>query len=292
MSFRARQVCRRSLTTVAVATLLATGAPTPVGARDIVGPPPGVPFQYQLQTSSRVALQASGGIDVNQCSLPVLGGVCVRAKVFSIDLYGPNGATPNAVAVRAIRRARGYAICYVDAGTWEAWRPDASAFASSLLGRSNGWPGERWLDIRHASVLLGIMARRVAQCEYAGFAAVDFDNVDAYRNDTGFAITATEQLFYDRALATLAHRDHLAAGLKNDRAQARALEPWFDFAIDEQCVQYHACAALTSFVSAGKPVYDVEYVGRPSTFCRLAPRGVDVTVKALSLFARPWRPCR
>ena len=39
-------------------------------------------------------------------------------------------------------------VCYIDAGTWEDWRPDAAQFTTSLLGRSNGWPGERWLDVR------------------------------------------------------------------------------------------------------------------------------------------------
>ena len=242
--------------------------------------------------SPRGSLRASGGINVDQCAQPVLGDSCERAKVFSIDLYGLNGVTPNVAAVRAIDREGGYAICYVDAGTWESWRPDARAFAPVLLGRSNGWPGERWLDIRHATSILAIMARRAARCERAGFLAVDFDNVDAFTNDTGFAITATEQLSYNRALADIAHRDHMAVGLKNDGDQARVLEPWFDFAVDEQCIQYHSCARLASFVIANKPVYDVEYVGRPSLYCRSAPKGIDVTAKSMNLLDRPWRPCR
>ena len=148
------------------------------------------------------------------------------------------------------------------------------------------------MDIRRSHALLSIMARRVALCERAGFQAVDFDNVDAYDNTTGFALTAADQITYDRALAALAHRDHMAVGLKNDGAQAKALAPWFDFAIDEQCVEYHSCALLDPFLRAGKPVYDVEYVGNPLSVCTAAPPGVDVIVKALSLTALPWRPCR
>ncbi|MHB1251366.1 MAG: endo alpha-1,4 polygalactosaminidase [Acidimicrobiales bacterium] len=272
--------------------LLTVSLPTHSGATGVAMPPAGAVWQYQLQADAGARFSTSGGINVALCERPVLGATCQRAKVFSIDLYGPSGTTPNASGVRAIQRAGGYAICYVDAGTWESWRPDASKFPKSLLGRNNGWPGERWLDIRHATVLLSIMARRVALCERAGFQAVDFDNVDAYANSTGFPLTAADQITYDRALAALAHRDKMAVGLKNDGSQARVLVRYFDFAIDEQCVQYHSCGNLRPFLRAGKPVYDVEYRGNPATVCAAAPQGIDVIVKALSLDALPWRPCR
>ncbi|MHB1209730.1 MAG: endo alpha-1,4 polygalactosaminidase [Acidimicrobiales bacterium] len=275
-----------------VAALLTAPPPTHSGAAGVAVPPVGAGWQYQLQADAGARFSNSGGINVALCERPIFGTTCQRAKVFSIDLYGPSGATPNASGVRAIRSAGGYAICYVDAGTWESWRPDAAAFPKSLLGRSNGWPGERWLDIRRTRVLLSIMARRVALCQRAGFQAVDFDNVDAYDNTTGFAITAADQITYDRALAALAHRDHMAVGLKNDGGQARVLVRYFDFAIDEQCVQYHSCAQLDPFLRAGKPVYDVEYVGSALSDCRAAPPGIDVINKALSLNALPWRPCR
>jgi len=275
-----------------VLALLGLTVPDAAGAAKVPSLPAGVAWQYQLQADAGAKFAASGGINVGVCGQPVLGGACQRARVFSIDLYDPSGSTPNAAGVRAIRRAGGVAICYVDAGTWESWRPDAGAFPTSFLGRSNGWPGERWLDIRRPKALLSIMARRVALCQRAGFQAVDFDNVDAYDNVTGFPLTASEQVSYDRALAALAHHDHMAVGLKNDSAQAKSLVSWFDFAIDEQCVQYHFCATLDPFLRAGKPVYDVEYAGNPSSVCRLAPRGIDVIVKALSLDALPWKPCR
>ena len=291
MVFRRSRESVRVVAAVAIIAFVCV-APSIATAGGILGPPLGAPFQYQLQMNPSGQFTASGGIEVGLCVRPVIGRGCVRAKVFSIDLYGANGVTPNVAAVRAIHRAGGYAICYVDAGTWESWRPDAHVFPRFLLGRSNGWPGERWLDIRKLKVLLPIMDRRVAHCQRAGFQAVDFDNVDGYNNDTGFALTGTEQISYNKALAYIAHYDHLAVGLKNDSGQARALEPWFNFAIEEQCVQYHFCAALASFVSAGKPVYDVEYVGNPSIFCRSVPSGFNVVEKAFSLFALPWKPCR
>jgi len=38
-------------------------------------------------------------------------------------------------------------------------RPDAGAFPDAVKGDSNGWSGERWLDIRRLDVLGPIMQR-------------------------------------------------------------------------------------------------------------------------------------
>jgi endo-alpha-1,4-polygalactosaminidase (GH114 family) len=255
-------------------------------------PPRGVPWQYQLQASPSGRFAATGGIDLRLC-VPSGGGKCVRPRIFDIDLYGPGGTVPNSRAVAAIRHAGEYAICYVDAGTWESWRPDARRFPRSVLGRPNGWPGERWLDIRRLRVLIPIMAARVARCAQAGFQAVEFDNVDGYSNHTGFPLTFADQIRYNEALARLAHRAGLAVGLKNDYGQVRVLWRWFDFAIDEQCVQYGECHRLRPFLAAGKPVFDVEYSISPARFCpRATAAGVDAIAKRPSLFARPWVPCR
>ena len=59
-------------------------------------------------------------------------------------------------------------ICYIDVGTAENWRPDYASFPSSVLGGSNGWPGERWLDIRQLSVLEPIMTARFQMCKRKG----------------------------------------------------------------------------------------------------------------------------
>ena len=281
---------RRRIASIAVAVAVAV-AVAPAGAAGWRSPPTGGYFQYQLQPSASNDAR-TGGIDTTLCARPIATAACVRPSVFDIDLYGPDGRTPNVGAARAIERLGGYAICYVDAGTWERWRPDAARFARILLGRSNGWPGERWLDIAHPSALLALMARRVARCAAAGFQAVEFDNVDAFTNRTGFDLTAAEQLTYNRALAALAHRDGLAAALKNDYTQVAALEPAFDFAIDEQCVRYDECGLLAPFARAGKAVFDVEYASMgPARCAEVARLGGSLIVKSRALLARPWRPC-
>jgi hypothetical protein len=183
------------------------------------------------------------------------------------------------------------AVCYVDVGTWERWRPDAGRFPRSVLGKPDqGWPGERWLDVRKQRVLLPIMAARFARCVHKGFDAVDPDNVDGYENATGFALTGREQLSYDRAIASLAHRDGLAVALKSDPDEAKALEGAFDFVVQEQCVQYAQCSELAPFVANGKAVYDVEYTTSLG-FCSSLPSGVQGLAKHLSLDAwARWCP--
>jgi len=181
----------------------------------------------------------------------------------------------------------------VDAGTWEDWRPDAGAYPPSVLGNPDGWPGERWVDIRDTSALLPIMAARVAKCAAAGFDAVDFDNVDGYTNDTGFPLTAADQLTFNTDLAAIAHQDGLSVGLKNDIGQLGQLQDVFDFAIDEQCAQYKECAAYDGWVAAGKAVVEIEYHGRAARICAQADAGGrDAVLKGLALRAKPWRPCR
>lgn len=69
-------------------------------------------------------------------------------------------------------------MCYINVGTWENWRPDAKQFPSSVLGRTNGWPGERWLYIRQTNVLAPIITARFQMCKDKGFDAIEADSVN------------------------------------------------------------------------------------------------------------------
>jgi len=246
-------------------------------------PHQGMRWQYQLQ----------GALRTNLCVVPVSGGACVRPDVYDVDLYANDGVTLNTAGVAAIHSVGARAVCYVDAGTWEDFRPDASLYPPQVLGLSNGWPGERWLDIRNTGVLLPIISARVAKCAAARFDAVEFDNVDGYTNTTGFPLTGADQLTFDTALAGIAHADGLSVGLKNDLGQLSALQSDFDFAINEQCAQYKECNAYAGWLSAGKAVVEVEYHVPMSKYCPNADQqGRDAMQKSLALRAKPWRTCR
>jgi hypothetical protein len=194
--------------------------------------------------------------------------------------------------VRALHAAGKRAICYVDVGTWESFRPDASRFPRSVLGLSNGWPGERWLDVRRLSVLEPIISARFRMCRRKGFDAIEPDNIDGYSNRTGFPLTGGEQLRFDRWIALRAHAFGLAVFEKNDPEQARQLEPYFDGVLDEQCNQYSECAAFRPYLAAGKPVLNAEYRLAPARFCAADDRaGIMGALYSIDLDGSKYLPC-
>jgi hypothetical protein len=186
----------------------------------------------------------------------------VDVPVYDIDGFDHSKAT-----VTALHDKGRKVICYISTGAWEDFRPDAKKFPKSILGKGNGWKGERWLDIRRTDVLEPLMASRLDMCRAKGFDAVEPDNMDGYQNDTGFPLKAADQLRYNRLIAKLAHARGMAVGLKNDLDQIPSLVSDFDFAVNEQCAQYDECDTLTPFIKANKAVFHVEYDLPTTSFC-------------------------
>ena len=220
-----------------------------------------------------------------------------KAPYPDVGLIELDGFDTPAATVAALHQSRAgrVVVCYIDAGTWESWRPDANRYPKSLLGKPYvSWPGERWVNITQYRGPLGTILRaRVQMCRSKGFDAVDFDNVDEYTIDSGFKLTGTDQLAYDTFLANLAHRAGMLVALKNDPDQIPPLLPYFDFAVDEQCYQDGGGGCgLDRFTRVGKPAFDIEYQGPASGFCPAANRaGVNTILKQMSLDA--WRvACR
>ena len=218
-------------------------------------------WQYQLQ----------GKVDTS-----------VTAHVYDVDGWDVPRKT-----VAKLHNAGRRVVCYIDAGTWEDWRPDSDRFPRAALGKHvEGWPGERWLDIRRLDVLRPIMEQRLDLCRAKGFDGVEPDNVDGYGNSTGFPLTAADQLAYNRFLVAAAHARGLSIGLKNDLDQAAELQPDYDWALNEECFQNGECDLLRPFVAAGKAVFNVEYSLDTSAFCPQAQAlGFMSMRKTLSLDA-------
>jgi hypothetical protein len=228
-------------------------------------PAPGSTWQWQLQGRLNLSVDA--------------------------DVYNVDGFDTSKHQVRRLHNRDRKAICYISAGAWERWRPDADRFPERILGRSNGWAGEKWLDIRRLRLLKPMMRDRLAMCARKDFDGVEFDNVDGYTNNTGFPLSGRDQKRFNRWLAKAAHRRGLAAGLKNDLGQIRALESSFDFAINEQCFQYDECGRLRRFIDRDKAVFHVEYELPRSAFCtRAGNMSFGSMKKRYSL--KVWRrPC-
>ncbi|HJP77589.1 MAG TPA: endo alpha-1,4 polygalactosaminidase [Pseudonocardiaceae bacterium] len=208
-----------------------------------------------------------------------------------VPVYDVDSTYTDAATVAALHAKGRKVICYVNTGAWENFRPDENAFPSTVLGSQDGWPGEQWLDIRQLAVLQPIMAARFAACKAKGFDGIEADLVDAYTSQTGFPLTAADQLRYNQMLAGLAHGLGLSIGLKNDLGQVPQLVGVFDFAIDEQCFEYSECDQLSPFIKAGKAVFEVEYQLSNDQFCTQAGAlGFSAMRKNTALDAPRW-PC-
>lgn len=196
-------------------------------------PPPGTSWQWQLQ----------GNLDRSY-----------DVEMYDIDLFDTSPST-----IQQLHNEGRVVICYFSAGSREDWRSDAGDFPSSAIGNPlGGWPGERWVDTRNSTVR-NIMRARMDLAASKGCDGVEPDNVDGYTNNPGFSLTSTTQLDYNRFLAEEAHARGLSIGLKNDVDQVRALEPWFDWALNEECLSYNECYQNQPFIDAGKAVFHVEY---------------------------------
>jgi len=209
-------------------------------------PAPGVSWQWQLQ----------GTINTHYA-----------VDIYDIDLFDTPVST-----IQQLQANRHKVICYFSAGSWEDFRPDAASFDSAAIGNKlDGWPGEKWLDVRSSNVRQ-IMQTRMDLAVSKGCDGVEPDNMDGYANTSGFAFTADDQLDYNRFIANEAHNRNLSVALKNDLEQIPQLVEYYDFAVNEECFEFSECDSLSPFIDAAKAVLNVEYSSNfkadPSALCR------------------------
>jgi hypothetical protein len=194
--------------------------------------------------------------------------------------------------VTALHAAGHYAVCYIEAGAFQAGFPDNKDFAARDYGhrakryQMQGYPNEWWFDMRgfrhyvagRPATLKGAakniaagLAKRIHWCRVEGQDAIEPDDIEAYDNRTetnapgaGWGLTRADDLGFERWLAHTAHRDGLAILQKNDPLDARIDEKLFDGALSEECNRYDdPCAGpggdWDAYLHAGKPVLNAEY---------------------------------
>jgi endo-alpha-1,4-polygalactosaminidase (GH114 family) len=222
-------------------------------------PKPGVTWQWQL----------TGTLDTS-----------VDAEMYDIDLFATSNAT-----IQALHSAGRRVVCYFSAGSYEPDRPDSDALSKTGLGSTlDGWPDEKWLDIR-SSAVRDIMKARLDLAAMKGCDGVEPDNVDGFDNSNGLNLTQQNQLDYNTFLATEAHARNLSVGLKNCLGLVTKLVSKFDWALNEECLQYDECSSLAPFISAGKAVFHCEYGKSTNGICDKRPQGFSTIVKNLELDA-------
>ncbi len=201
---------------------------------------------------------------------------------FDVDMYDVDLFDTETSVVQALKDQGRAVICYISVGSWEDWRPDVDQFPAEVIGNDyEGWPGEKWLDIRQIDLLAPIMRARLDKCAAKGFDGIEPDNIDGYTNDTGFPLTYTNQLAYNIWLAEEAHARGLSIGLKNDSEQVSDLLPHFDWAMTEDCFDEDWCEEMLPFIEAGKPVFAAEYSDSGIALDEFCPQANAMNISAI-----------
>ena len=225
--------------------------------------PPNAQINSSLPVNASWQIQYTGEVDLT----------------LDVDVYNLDLADTNSAAITQLHERGIFVMCYFSAGSFEDWRTDASQFPQEVLGKDmEGWPGEKWLDIRQIELLKPIMESRLDLANQKDCDGVDPDNMNGYENDTGFPLLHEDQLAFNIFLANAAHERGLAIGLKNDLAQIPELLPYFDWVLNEECFSYNECQMLLPFIQTGKPVFMIEYETTAEEFC---PQANELNFNAL-----------
>lgn len=184
------------------------------------------------------------------------------AQVITVDLFNTDKTM-----IRKLHSQSKKVICYFSAGSYENFRNDVDDFPKEILGNTlDGWEDEKWLDITSES-LKPILINRFDIAKDKRCDGVEVDNIDGYQNNNGFKLDYYDQLQFNIWLAEQAHKRSLAIGLKNDLDQVLELVNYYDFAVNEQCLQYDECDLLKPFIIQNKSVFHIEYELSYKKFC-------------------------
>jgi hypothetical protein len=157
-----------------------------------------------------------------------------------------------------------YSICYVNGFQTQPgddWPDDLLVHVDGEPLVDPNWPDEHLVDIATPENRTDAAARldpTLRRCAAAGFAAVEFDNLDSYTRSVGH-LTLDDAVAFATLLVDRAHALGLAAGQKNsaELGSRGRDEIGFDFAVAEECAVFDECGAYTSVY--GDAVIDIEY---------------------------------
>lgn len=184
-----------------------------------------------------------------------------EAEVIDIDAFS---ATPELIA--NLKAQGKIVIAYLSVGSLENYRPDANEFPESVVGNDyDGYPDEKWLDIRQIKLLAPIMEARFNMIKSKGFDGIEPDNMNGYQNETGFNISEEDAITYSRWLIEQAHSRKLSIGQKNSEELIPRLFDEFDWILTEDAYVDDFYEQLSPFIAAGKAVFLVEYTDKISS---------------------------
>lgn len=180
-------------------------------------------------------------------------------------------------------------ICYFSGGTLEDFRSDYDQFIAvkNLVKTTYGdWPDEKWIDIRMEE-LKPLILNRMKLAVSKKCDAIEVDNLDGYQMDEvkswSNPLTKEDTIKYAIWLGNSAHELGISIGLKNVLGIINEVGNYFDFAINEECIDYNECYLYKDFIKSGKAVFGVTYNGlekNKNALCRnLDGLGMSMNIK-------------
>ena len=116
------------------------------------------------------------------------------------------------------------------------------------------------------------MKSRLDLAKSKGCNAVDPDNMDAYNNANGWGATQQDTIDYVKFLSTEASNRGMSIGLKNSLEVVDQVKDVVQFSVNESCSSYTECDMLQPFISAQKPVFNVEYPKKSNNYNNVQAR--------------------
>jgi endo-alpha-1,4-polygalactosaminidase (GH114 family) len=254
---------------LSVCAALGVAGPARAAAASVWVPAPGTTWQWDI-----VGKVPEPFLDVAMYDVDLTDAMPAATTV-PVAGFGtvtwPKGE--NAGVVDRLHAAGKVAVCYLDSGAWEQYEPDAGLFpgkpgwsagdpATDVIGKTTGWDGEYWLDIRPTqwSKFAPIIWSRLDVAKSIGCDGVEPDQNNPLGNNPGPKITQADEKAWYLEVARQAHARGLSVGMKNgvevtDADTAAA----FDWNLNEECYFYDECDSLDAFADAGKAVFQTEY---------------------------------
>eukprot|EP00121_Abeoforma_whisleri_P000114 Awhi_evm1s102 len=196
-------------------------------------------------------------------------------KVVDVDLFDEKESR-----IQQLKDDGHIVICYISTGTVEDWRDDYKSNKSGwdkIKGQKmDEWAGETWLDITKLDLIKPLMSSRFQIAKDKGCDGIEGDNVDCYQNNCVQGKSESDlksyQIAYNIWQTEEAHRLGMSIGLKNSVGIIEDLAPYYDFGVNEECVQWQECDYYKHFIDLDKAVFGTEYSGKLSNICKEASK--------------------
>ena len=117
---------------------------------------------------------------------------------FNVQMYDIDLIETPAETIATLHTAGHTVICYLSAGSWEEYRPDANRYPAEVSGNNlDGWSDEKLVDYSQRDELGPILVARMDLTVSKGCDGIEPDNIDGHTNTSGFPLTAADLLQFN-----------------------------------------------------------------------------------------------